>query len=96
MSYLVVYAGLDNGREKRGKRQRSTRKERGRRELFKATQLDGEGLACGERLPVTRGSERKNSRIIQLWGISLICCSRIRFQVCFQGLFSFSCCSNET
>jgi len=37
------------GGEEKDKGQRSTRKERGRRELFEATRLDGEGLACGER-----------------------------------------------
>jgi len=29
------------------------KEKREKRELFKATLLDGEGLACGERLPVT-------------------------------------------
>lgn len=37
------------GGEEKDKGQRSTRKERGRRALFEATRLDGEGLACGER-----------------------------------------------
>lgn len=62
------------------------------------------GRGNGRNTNRTTFNRKKNSRVIQwfssgsngIWGISLICCSRIRFRFSgIPGLFSFSCCSGE-